>query len=495
MATHLSVPKVSITSTDSGYDSKKQSKSNILHENDDLAAQDTTVHQQNRSKELPPQSLTLDLLSPSDINEHERHRAGSTGSNVSSYSSNASTPGSTGSTRPLLSDKSTTKSKQGKDHHQLSPHDYVQEPHCVRKISTGSNASSCCSSDTSTPGGTQPLLSGQSTSKPKGQNLLSPNDYVQQSHRSRKASTSSTYSSDVSTPASTRSLSPDQSTTDSKEQKIPPKIDEKRQDAEQQKSSSLEMTSADERILRDTIRREMPKFVNNTDCKTLGSHMHSRSLLHPSNYETLKSIPSNIQRGNHLYMQILPHKGEHTYRLLYKCLENETEHTGHEDLVNILDKALKDGHPPQNSSTSTDTSSAKLNYTDEIILRESVRCEMPKFIDNSDFNTLFSHLYSRKLVHSNDYETLTSMPSDKDRGNHLYMQILPRKGRHAYRRLYKCLRNESEHIGHRDLVKLLDKALKDRNLFHSCTPTEDDEGPEELSTHSQAKLRIRCCVQ
>ena len=98
-------------------------------------------------------------------------------------------------------------------------------------------------------------------------------------------------------------------------------------------------------------------------------------------------------------------------------------------------------------------------------------------------------------MNSNDYETLTSMQSDKDRGNHLYMQILPRKGRRAYRRLYKCLKNEREHIGHRDLVKILDRALRDRSLSHNITPTAEDDEPEKSSTHSQAKLCIRCCVQ
>lgn len=475
MTTYLSVPKVSVTSTDSadsGYDSKKQSKSNILHENNDLANKDTT------EKILsPPQSLTL--LSPPD-NEHERDRASSTGS----YSSDVSTPGST---KPLLSDKSTTKSR-GQDHHLLSPHDCVQGPHCVRKISTGSNASSYCSSDPSTPGSTKALLSGQSTSKPKGQtpHLLSPNDHVQEPHRSRKTSTSSSYySSDVSTPGGTRSSTPVQSTTESKEQNISKQLDENgQQDAEQQRSSSAEMTSADERILRDTIRHEMPRFVNTTDCKALVSHMYSRSLLHPSDYETLNSMPSNIQRGNHLYMQILPHKGEHTYRLLYECLEDEKEHCGHVELVNILDKALKDRYPPQSGGTS-------LNYADEIILGESVCCETTTFIKNSDFSTLFSHLYSRKIINSNDYETLTSMQSDMDRGNNLYMQILPRKGRQAYRQLYKCLKKEREHVGHRDLVKILDRALRDR----SRTPTAEDDRSEESSTPSQAKVRIRCCVQ
>ena len=62
-------------------------------------------------------------------------------------------------------------------------------------------------------------------------------------------------------------------------------------------------------------------------------------------------------------------------------------------------------------------------------------------------------------MHSSDYVALTHMRSDRNRSNHFYLQILPRKGRHAYRRLYECLKNERIHMGHRDLVSILDTAL------------------------------------
>ena len=380
MATHLPLPKVSITSTDSGYDSKNHSIQN-------LAAEDTTVHQRlsgiREESVIPPHNL-----------------------------------------------------------HLLSPRDNVQEPHRARKSSTGSTASSSYSSDTSTPGSTRPLL-------------------------------------------------PDQSTPKSKRQDLSLKVDEssQKQDTMQQKSKSSElMTSADEKILCDIVRCEMPTFVNNTDFKTLCSHLHSRDLLHPSDYETLTSMPSNKQRGNHLYMQILPHKGSTAYRQIYECLKDETEHRGHRDLVKILDKALNDRYRPQ-SSLPNDTSLTKLNYTDEIILRESIYCQMSTFVDNTDFITLSSHLYSRKLLHSSDYETLTSMLSNKERGNHLYMQILPHKGRTTYRLFYECLKNETEHMGHTDLLKILDEALKDGNWpLHS--PTEDNESAK--STYLRAKLL--CCA-
>ena len=447
MATHLPVPKVSVTSTDSGYDSKNQSTANLTHDENKGA----TVCQQ-------LSGINKELVNP---------------------------------TRSSL------------DLHLLSPYDNVQEPHRVRKSSTGSNASSSYSSDVSTPDSTRPLLPDQSTTKFKGQDLhlLLPHDNIQEPHRVRKTSTSSSYSSDVSTPGSTRSLLPDQSTTKSKEKDI----SSQKQDAVEQKSRSSEMTGTDEKILCDTVRCEMPTFVNNTDFKMLGSHMLSRNLLHLSDHETLTSKLSDRERGNHLYMQILPHKGEHTYRLLHECLENEKEHMGHRDLIKILDKALNDRHPPRSSfdSASSPTESkhlsdlAKLNYADDIILRDIVHHKMPTFIENTDFKTLFSHLYSRKLLHSNDFATLTNLPSNIERGNCLYMQILPSKGRYSFTRFYECLKNETEHMGHSYLVKLLDEALiKDRNPPQSSTvssPTTEDNEPEKLRTHSQTKLC--CCVQ
>ena len=445
MATHLPVPKVSVTSTDSGYDSNHQSAANLIHDENKGA----TVYQQLSGINQEPGQSNLDL-------------------------------------------------------HLLSPYGNVQEPHRVRKSSTGSNVSSSYSSDVSTPDSTRPLLPDQPTTKAKRQDLhlLSPHDNTQEQHRVRKSSTSS-YSSDVSTPGSTRSLLSDQSTTNSKEKDISQNTDEssRKQAAVEQKSKLLEMTGADEKILCDTVRCEMPTFVNNTDFKMLGSHMLSRNLLHLSDYETLTNMLSDRERGNHLYMQILPHKGEHTYRLFYECLENEKEHMGHRDLIKILDKALNDRHPPRSSfdSASSPTESkhlsdlAKLNYADEIILRETVHHEMPTFVENTDFKTLSSHLYSRKLLHTSDFTTLTSLPSNVERGNCLYMQILPSKGRHTYRRVYECLKIETEHMGHRDLVKLLGEALRkdrsDRTLPQGSSTTDDNE-PEKLSTHSQAKL---CC--
>ena len=137
---------------------------------------------------------------------------------------------------------------------------------------------------------------------------------------------------------------------------------------------------------------------------------------------------------------------------------------------------------------------AKLNYADEIVLRDTVRRKMPTFVTFTDFDSICTYLYSRKLLHTSDYTTLRNMLSDKERRNRLYMEILPSKGRHTYRRLYECLRNETEHTGHRDLVEILDKALKDRNSPQSSadsSPTTDSSQSDRMHTHSKAKL---CCT-
>lgn len=138
---------------------------------------------------------------------------------------------------------------------------------------------------------------------------------------------------------------------------------------------------------------------------------------------------------------------------------------------------------------------AKLNYADEIVLRDTVRREMPIFVNNTDFQSISSYLYSRKLLHTSDYTTLVNMLSDKERRNRLYMQILPTKGRHTYRRLYECLKDEVEHTGHKDLVEVLDKALKDRYSSADNSPTDHDSSQcDKLPSSSRARTCKLCCV-
>lgn len=138
------------------------------------------------------------------------------------------------------------------------------------------------------------------------------------------------------------------------------------------------------------------------------------------------------------------------------------------------------------------------SYNDEIILRDTVRCEMPAFVTNTDFNTLAAYLFSKKLLYSCEYTMLKSMPPGNERGNHFYIEILPHKGRHAYRRLYKCLRDEPEHLGHKDLVKILNKALKARQPPQSSSessPTDSYAVHLQASENAHPQTKSCCVVQ
>lgn len=132
-------------------------------------------------------------------------------------------------------------------------------------------------------------------------------------------------------------------------------------------------------------------------------------------------------------------------------------------------------------------------YSDEIILRETVRCEMPTFVTNTDFKELSSHLFAKRILHAGDYATLTNIPSCKERGNHFYIELLPRKGRHAYRRLYKCLRNEANHAGHRDLFEILDTAMKEGRPPQTSSDSSPTESCAAHSPPEHGKNSQQCC--
>ena len=160
---------------------------------------------------------------------------------------------------------------------------------------------------------------------------------------------------------------------------------------------------------------------------------------------------------------------------------------------------LSEGHklqvpkPPYPAELGRSEYPCPKTYADEIILRETVRCELPVFVHNTDFNSLAAHLISKKLLQSCEYTTLKTMPTVREKGLHFYIEILPHKGRHAYRQLYKCLKDVPEHLAHRDLLEILHKALKDRHpplSSSDSSPTESCTVDQLENSHPQTR---RCC--
>ena len=146
---------------------------------------------------------------------------------------------------------------------------------------------------------------------------------------------------------------------------------------------------------------------------------------------------------------------------------------------------------PDNKSVAKSSHSTSLTVEQEDILRRTVVKKTHVFTERTNFVTLLPYLFEKKLVHPGECERLEKFSSHKEKGNHFYTVILPQKGKHAYRRFYKCLKKETEHLGHRDLVEILDRALEEQQSPQSSSdssPTTenssdhvDEDRPDDSS--------------
>ena len=59
------------------------------------------------------------------------------------------------------------------------------------------------------------------------------------------------------------------------------------------------------------------------------------------NYVLLNYLVSPMERANALVYQILPSKGPGTFKKFITCLQEETEHIGHQELARILITPIK----------------------------------------------------------------------------------------------------------------------------------------------------------
>ena len=122
-----------------------------------------------------------------------------------------------------------------------------------------------------------------------------------------------------------------------------------------------------------------------------------------------------------------------------------------------------------------------LTAEDEEVLKRTVTRKTHIFINNTNFETLIPFLFGKKLVHEGESEMLQGTASHLKKGNHFYTVVLPQKGKRAYRRLYKCLKREQKHLGHGELVQILNNALNNHESPPSSSgssPTNEENFPD-----------------
>lgn len=98
----------------------------------------------------------------------------------------------------------------------------------------------------------------------------------------------------------------------------------------------------------------------------------------------------------------------------------------------------------------------------EVQLKSIVEKELPTFIRYTSWVNILAHLVAKQLVSRDSRQKLMSEHlTDVQKGNYFYMDVLPSQGDDAYCRLYDCLKDEQDHHGHSDLLKILNELLEE----------------------------------
>lgn len=93
-----------------------------------------------------------------------------------------------------------------------------------------------------------------------------------------------------------------------------------------------------------------------------------------------------------------------------------------------------------------------------------VRKNVVEFVDSTDIESLCPHLYANELLSHKDMQELDGIKSVRGKKNFLYLLLLDTKGVNAYQKLFDGLKNETQHCGHRDLVKIIESGLDQDDL-------------------------------
>ena len=89
-------------------------------------------------------------------------------------------------------------------------------------------------------------------------------------------------------------------------------------------------------------------------------------------------------------------------------------------------------------------------------LKKRLTSQVPKFIKHTNWKYLVPHLVAEGLLDgSNTEKLLSGSKTEHEKGVIFYLEVLPYKGEDAYTTFYNCLQEETEHIGHLSLLKLL----------------------------------------
>ena len=97
-------------------------------------------------------------------------------------------------------------------------------------------------------------------------------------------------------------------------------------------------------------------------------------------------------------------------------------------------------------------------------MKRTVTENYPKFAQLTEFNALGHLLLRWKLLTQEQFSILVGVESKlqgEQKARYFYVEILHTKGKMAYTLLWQCLALETNHIGHGELLDLLNTAIEE----------------------------------
>ena len=87
------------------------------------------------------------------------------------------------------------------------------------------------------------------------------------------------------------------------------------------------------------LARHSGDIINSINMDMLLPHLIEKNLLTKSEYHELRTC-SPWKQGEHFVLKVLPTKGEKGFKRFMECLEEEDEHSGHQDLFQLLENSI-----------------------------------------------------------------------------------------------------------------------------------------------------------
>ena len=96
-------------------------------------------------------------------------------------------------------------------------------------------------------------------------------------------------------------------------------------------------------------------------------------------------------------------------------------------------------------------------------MKSCVTDNLSQFIKLTNFMPLVNLLQSYRVTTTEENRRLSQGTdfycTNEEKARYFYFEVLETKGSKAYTLLHHCLKLEQDHLGHGDLVALLDQAL------------------------------------